>query len=331
MADLVHNGNGAVPTLPQAIEAALANGDISKLSIENRIAYYNERCRRAGLDALARPFEFIYLNNKLTLYALKGATDQLAGIHSLSSTILSREMVGDLYEVLARVSFPTGRSCENLGAVPIAGLKGDNLANAKMKCITKAIRRATLALCGLGMLDETELETCKDVRAVAPDGSPGEARGKPALPAPADKPGDYATQAQIDAYVKGLNALLANRNAAWVTRWADPRTGEVPKGVAKEVCNSWRADNHLVKWAVETGRLDPAIKPDGRRIGYYMALLYHQEEGKKAMKAELRRYHDELAQAEEERLRSKRPELFAGDAQEDDQVDDWDLDEGEAA
>ena len=41
----------------------------------------------------------------------------------------------------------------------IANLSGEKLANAIMKATTKAIRRTVLAHCGLGMLDETELET----------------------------------------------------------------------------------------------------------------------------------------------------------------------------
>ena len=41
----------------------------------------------------------------------------------------------------------------------IAKLTGDALANALMKAETKAKRRATLSLCGLGFLDETEIET----------------------------------------------------------------------------------------------------------------------------------------------------------------------------
>ena len=45
------------------------------------------------------------------------------------------------------------------GAVTIDGLKGDALANAIMKAATKAKRRAVLALLGLNMLDESELET----------------------------------------------------------------------------------------------------------------------------------------------------------------------------
>jgi hypothetical protein len=41
----------------------------------------------------------------------------------------------------------------------VGNLKGDALANALMKAETKAKRRVTLSIAGLGWLDETELET----------------------------------------------------------------------------------------------------------------------------------------------------------------------------
>ena len=43
-----------------------------------------------------------------------------------------------------------------MGVVSITGLKGENLANAMMKAETKAKRRATLSICGLGWMDEVE-------------------------------------------------------------------------------------------------------------------------------------------------------------------------------
>jgi hypothetical protein len=46
-----------------------------------------------------------------------------------------------------------------MGAVPVDNLKGEAKANAMLKATTKAIRRAVLAHCGLGMMDETEVET----------------------------------------------------------------------------------------------------------------------------------------------------------------------------
>lgn len=74
---------------------------------------------------------------------------------------------------------PHGRQDESIGAVPIAALKGEALANAMMKCETKAKRRVTLSICGLGMLDETEVESVSSsqtyhVTAPVPDPSQAE-------------------------------------------------------------------------------------------------------------------------------------------------------------
>ncbi|MDQ3831524.1 MAG: hypothetical protein M3361_19940 [Candidatus Tectomicrobia bacterium] len=51
------------------------------------------------------------------------------------------------------------REDESTGAVSVGNLRGDALANALMKCETKAKRRVTLSIAGLGWLDETEIET----------------------------------------------------------------------------------------------------------------------------------------------------------------------------
>ena len=63
---------------------------------------------------------------------------------------------GELLIVTARASIG-GRSDESIGAVALEGLRGNDLANAYMKCETKAKRRVTLSICGLGFLDETEV------------------------------------------------------------------------------------------------------------------------------------------------------------------------------
>jgi hypothetical protein len=77
----------------------------------------------------------------------------------VSVTITSREVERDLCVVTARATTPDGRTDESVGAVDIAGLKGEKLANAYMKAETKAKRRVTLSICGLGWLDETEVES----------------------------------------------------------------------------------------------------------------------------------------------------------------------------
>ena len=145
-------------TIPEAVEKVLLQGDLSPLNTEQRLDYYKKVCLSLGLNPLTRPLEYIALNNKLTLYARKDCTDQLRHLHGVGVTNLSREYQNDLCLVTVQVQDRTGRTDAATGAVPIKNLAGAELANAIMKAETKAKRRATLSLCGLGMLDESELD-----------------------------------------------------------------------------------------------------------------------------------------------------------------------------
>jgi hypothetical protein len=116
--------------------------------------------------------EYLWLNGKLRLYALQDCTDQLRRLHGISIYITNRERLGDIYIVTARAKDRTGREDESAGAVALDTLKGDALANALMKCETKAKRRVTLSLAGLGWLDETEIVTIPGVRVGEPNGDP---------------------------------------------------------------------------------------------------------------------------------------------------------------
>lgn len=146
------------------MEMVLIKGDLSKLSSEERSSYYKAVCDSVGLNALTKPFEFITLNGKLQLYALKGCTDQLRSIHDISVVDLTRETIEGVHVVTAKVQNAKGRTDADIGAVNIAGLKGEAFANAIMKASTKAKRRATLSICGLGMLDETEVDDIQMVQ-----------------------------------------------------------------------------------------------------------------------------------------------------------------------
>jgi hypothetical protein len=148
----------------ETIEQVVIQGDLSRLTPQQRAGYYGKVCESLGLNPLTRPFDYLSLNGKLTLYARKDTTDQLRKIHRVSIEIVSRETVDGIYIVTARATTPDGRADEEVGAVNVKGLAGEALANALMKANTKAKRRVTLSICGLGWLDETEVETVKDAR-----------------------------------------------------------------------------------------------------------------------------------------------------------------------
>lgn len=162
--------------LSQAIESVLIQGDLSKLNALERVQYYRGVCQSVGLNPLTKPFDYITLNGKLTLYAKRDATDQLRKIHGVSITVTAREKHDDVYVVTARARTPDNREDESTGAVHIGMAKGEALANLFMKAETKAKRRVTLSICGLGLLDETEVESV--------EGSPTQSVD----PAPQSKP-----------------------------------------------------------------------------------------------------------------------------------------------
>ena len=141
------------------LEAVVIEGDLAHLSPEERVGYYKQVCNSVGLNPMTRPFDYIKLNGKLTLYAKRDAADQLRQIHGVSVKIISKEEVDGLLIVHVAAEDKNGRRDEDLGAVSIAGLKGEARANAMAKAMTKAKRRVTLSICGLGWLDETEVES----------------------------------------------------------------------------------------------------------------------------------------------------------------------------
>jgi len=123
------------------------------------VHYYNAVCKSLGINALTQPLSYITLNGKLTLYATRTCTDQLRKINGVSLEVVTRHVADDILTVHVKATTPDGRSDEDFGSVAFPSLlKGEARANAVMKAVTKAKRRATLSICGLGWLDETEIE-----------------------------------------------------------------------------------------------------------------------------------------------------------------------------
>lgn len=141
------------------IEELLATGNIGQFNSQEKVAYINKICEMMGLNPLTRPFEYVSFQGKVVLYARKDCTDQLRKIHGVSIRVTNQTILEGLLTVTVEATDKTGRVDSDMGALSIAGLKGDALANATMKALTKAKRRVTLSICGLGILDEMEIET----------------------------------------------------------------------------------------------------------------------------------------------------------------------------
>ena len=155
-----------IPFDENIISSIVINGDISKLSPQQKVEYYRQFCERLGLDPLSQPFKLLRLNGKEVLYCDRTGAQQLNKLHKVSYEIKARETVNGCYVVTAQASTPDGRKTESIGAVTIDNLRGDALCNAMMKAETKAKRRATLDLLGLGILDEIETDTIPNAQKV---------------------------------------------------------------------------------------------------------------------------------------------------------------------
>lgn len=163
----------ARPTSMEAVEKALVRGDLSQLTADERVTYYHQVCRSLGLNPLTGPLEYISLGGKLRLYAKRDCADQLRKRDNVTVQVLARDIVDDCLIVHVRAIIPgdehtSERTDEDMGVVHLGSLKGEARANAIMRAVTKAKRRVTLSICGLGFLDETEVQDATDTRPAAP-------------------------------------------------------------------------------------------------------------------------------------------------------------------
>jgi hypothetical protein len=233
-----------VATLPEAVEQALVNGNLTNLSAAQRVVLYNQTCESLGLNPLTTPFAYITLNGKLVLYATRNCTDQLRKIHNVDVTITSRERMEDIYVVTARAKLPNGRTDEEVGAVALGNARGEALANALMKATTKAKRRVTLSIVGLSLLDETEVETIPGAKVfVESESLPAGDRAAPALvdasPEAASRAADSAPPAGALPYPEHapksepspITAFFERARGEWQTTRAQTRLLLDPDGL----------------------------------------------------------------------------------------------------
>jgi len=183
-------------------------GDLSSLAPDERLQYYTGLCRSLKLNPLTKPFDYLQLNGKLILYANKDCAQQLVRNHRLSLQILSQgRLDGDIYMVTVRATNGT-QTVDAVGVVNVYNLRGDQLANTIMKCSTKASRRATLSIVGLGILDETEVETIPNAAVVDVDYSTGEIQTTPSITAGKAGPVVLAPNSDIADVPEDTHPLL---------------------------------------------------------------------------------------------------------------------------
>lgn len=147
-------------TTGDVLEKVITTSDLADLSPLDKVKHIKNVCESLGLNPLTRPIQLIKFQGKEVMYVTKDATEQLRKNHNVSISKVENKIIdGSIYVVTVYATTPEGRTDASTGAIPIAGLKGDALCNAMLKAETKAKRRVTLSICGLGFIDESEVES----------------------------------------------------------------------------------------------------------------------------------------------------------------------------
>ena len=279
----MERGIATAGTEARAIESFVVRGDWSGLAPLDRARAYAQVCAQHGLNPMSQPFAFLRLNGKEVLYATRGATDQLAALHNINREIVDGPKVIDIAGTkvaycVARASMPNGRSETATATLPVA-----DPVNLYMKLETKAKRRATIALLGLAMLDETELATMPaDAQSPAPQPSREDIARAVAQPATITRDAfdamDASTQAVQAAEVRALApppATVPKQSAL-----DDVRESAAARHTVRELADLWRlarADLKAAKateagWkiiadrALALGLVPAAVKAEVRRL-----------------------------------------------------------------
>lgn len=239
----------------EILERVIVTGDLAQLTPQERVALYARTCESLGLNPLTRPFEYINLSGKLTFYARKDATEQLRRNYRVSIDSLRRELDPELglLTYIAEGHTPDGRRDQASGSVTIKGLAGEALANASMKAETKAKRRLTLSLVGLGFLDEIEIEGGDRVEV---DPETGEIRGKTQQRPPTLLAAVTAQRERLDAPATPTATVVepADPSVGEGERDGSPETVAVPAGASEPVPPSAPAEGPACGWKLGRGR-----------------------------------------------------------------------------
>lgn len=262
MADEMSLARTEDATQAKVIESLVMRGDVSGLSPTQRTHYYLKLCDQLGINPATQPLAYLRLNGREVLYATRGATDQLAATHRLTRKIVDGPKIIDvagtkLVYAVCEATHPNGRVETATATVPLV-----DPVNVLMKCETKAKRRATLSILGLGILDECELETIPAHARETPRGALGGGEAQPgAEPEPLRLVG---VEAPGRSLVDDLVAELSSRPSvtAIAESWQVARS-DVAQWAESDRTRVWKA---AVARAVALGSTQTALRAEIARL-----------------------------------------------------------------
>jgi hypothetical protein len=236
----------ATNDIGKIMERLVIGGDLSALDASQKVLYFNHVCESLGLNSATKPFQLIKFQGKEILYATKDATEQLRKIHGVSINSLLSTMHNDCYIVTVTAQDKSGRGDAATGIVNITSLKGESLANAMMKAETKAKRRVTLSICGLGMLDESETDTIGSYKKV--DVTTGEVIETKAIENKTSAP-EYSKEDIIAAATKSIDACKTEEELKSLYKNIAKEVKD--KAILKDIINLCSIKKSILKPAVD--------------------------------------------------------------------------------
>lgn len=195
----------------------LRGGDLSGLSSEERWLYYRNLCEELGLNPALQPFQLVeaydgrHRQNRLMLYLTKGGADQLRRKFNISTRIVSTEFINDgkVFQVI--VEGRMGDRVEmNIGTASLAEVtdkmsptktervvSSNEYAKGIMMACTRALRRVTVSMVGLGVTDESELSMIPNAMRVDWGHDSGDEFPSSPPPPPPSPPNVYVSTAAV--------------------------------------------------------------------------------------------------------------------------------------
>lgn len=153
----------------RVIEGVVVGGNLAPLTSEQRVLYIKRVCENLRINWETNPF--IYMpgeGGKLVLFPTKDCAAQLRRRDAVSIEVTGRTYLPDqgVYMVEVVATTPDGRRDSAIGCVGCKGMSHEQLANQMMRAETKAKRRVTMSLCGLG-LDDDEVPSAAALKPAA--------------------------------------------------------------------------------------------------------------------------------------------------------------------
>jgi len=144
--------------LKQEIQDILtkSGGRCDQLNIDQQAEYKIYLCAKIGVSPTLQPIDLIPTKNGLRPYLNKGAAELIRDTRKISIADIEVSEKNGMFVAVCKVRGLNGRIDCDMGACPLNGTEKSPMApyNSLMKAVTKAKRRATLSMCGLGAIIE---------------------------------------------------------------------------------------------------------------------------------------------------------------------------------